>query len=107
MNTNTPTVRHVVAIPEKLTAPGSIHLYLKDTNGEHWTAALFHQYDKNADMLLLSELVAEESLPPDAKVFPSTIACRIKEKGPPLWKFKARHCLHGGSQVQEKDFDFS
>ena len=97
LNTNTPIVRHVVAMPDKPTAPQSIHLCLKNKNREHWKAALFHQYDKNADMLLLSEPVAKESLPPDAKIFPGIITCRVKENGPALWKFEARHYLHGGS----------
>ena len=107
MDTNTPIVRHVVAMPDKPTAPRSIHLCLKDKNRKLWKAALFQQYEKNADMLLLSEPVAKESLPLDAKIFPSIIACRVKKSGPALWKFEARHCLHGGSQVQGKDFDFS
>ena len=67
MDTNTPIVRHVVAMPEKPSAPRSIHLCLKDKHRDHWKASLFHQYDKNADMLLLSEPVARESLPPDTK----------------------------------------
>ena len=58
-------------------------------------------------MLLLSLLIPVEDIPEDVKIYPSIIACRIKEKGLGLWKFETRHCLHGGSMEQGKDFDFS
>jgi hypothetical protein len=74
MDTNTPIVRHIVAMPDRPTAPCSIHVCLKDKNQKHWKAGLLNQYDKNANMLLLSEPVAKESLPENTKVYPSIIA---------------------------------
>ena len=60
------------------TAPRSIHSCLEDTNFKHWKARLWNQYNKNANMLLLSESVVKESLPEDKKVYPSIIAVQLK-----------------------------
>ena len=107
MDTNTPTGQHIIAIPEQPAAPHSIHLCLKDKDWKHWKAGLWNQYDKNANMLLLAEPVARETLPEDTTVYPSIIVIQVKEKGPALWKFETRHYIHGGSMTWGGYFDFS
>ena len=102
-----PIVRHIVALPEKPVSKKTIFDNLKGNQRRHWVAGLKHQYSKNAQMLLLSTPVPREKLPPDVKVFPSIIACRVKEKGKDLYKFETRHCVNGSSMEQGTHFDFS
>ena len=103
MDINTPIIRHVVAYPEQPEAPRSIHMCLKkDNNHKYWKAGLWNQYNKNANMLLLSESVAKESLPKDTKVYSSIITIKVKGNGAILWKFEARHCVHENSMEQGK-----
>ena len=102
-----PIVRHIVALPERPVAERSIYECLKGPNQPHWKAALSHQYGRNADHQVLSEPIAKEKIPDDAKVYQSIIACRVKDAGPDMYKFEARHFVHGGSIVKGRDFVFS
>lgn len=68
---------------------------------------LFDQYDKNAEMMLLSAPLPKHELPPNSKIYQSVMACQIKEKGKDLYEFATRHCLNGSPMEKGKDFDFS
>ena len=50
-------------------------------------------------ILVLSAPIAKRTLPDGTRVFPSMIACRIKQKGTDLWRFDARLCVHGVSAL--------
>ena len=102
-----PIVRHIVAIPKRPEPEKTIFACLQNQDRQHWKNGLFHQYDKNARMMLLSQPIPREKLPQEVKVFPSVIACRIKEKGKHLYKFETRHCVNGAPMVQGIHFDFS
>ena len=102
-----PIIRHIAALPTKPIAGKSIWECLDSKLREHWQAGLYHQYAKNADGKLLSRPIPIEHKPPDAKLYQSVIASRIKEKGKNLYKFETRHCVNGGPMEQGKDFDFS
>ena len=107
MDVNSPIVRHIVAMPERPEAGKTLFDCLKGKDRQHWIAGLKHQYSKNANMLLLSQPLPREKLPKEVRVFPSMIACRIKEKGRDLYKFEARHCVNGASMEKGTHFDFS
>ena len=102
-----PIVRHIVALPDRPRDEKSIFKAVQGPNKIHWKNGVKHQYNKNDDMMVLSAPIARSKLPKDVKVFPAILACRIKEKGDKLWKFEVRLCLHGGTMLQGRDFDFS
>ena len=104
---NSPTVSHIVALPERPSAEKTIFQAMKSPMSRHWKKGLWNQYDKNDAMMVLSRPIPKCKIPKDAKIFQSILACRIKEKGTNLYKFDVRLCLHGGPMEQGKDFDFS
>ena len=70
--------------------------------------AIFVQYDKNKNVSLLSAPIPIKSLPEGTKVLHSLIAPSIKEGDCyDAWKFVARHCANGSSQIKGIDFDQS
>ncbi len=78
MDSNTPIVCHIVALPDQPVAEKLIFQCLKGPHSKHWKEDLFAQYHKNSQMLLLSSPYARELLPPEMKVYPSIIASLIK-----------------------------
>ena len=78
MDSNTPIVCHIVALPDQPVAEKLIFQCLKGPHSKHWKEGLFAQYQKNAQMLLLSSPYLHELLPSETKVYPSIIAPRIK-----------------------------
>ena len=108
MNSTSPIVRHVAALPKKPDVHNTIFQCLKDENyKKHWEAALDHQFSKNATQRVLSKPIPRELIPKDVKAFQSVMAVSIKEVGEALWKFVARHCVNGGPMIQGLHFDFS
>ena len=103
----TPTVSYLVTAPERPIAEKSIQECLKGADRHHWKAACFHQYDKNAKIMLLSKPLCRSKLPKDMKVYKSIVAARVKDKGENIYKLEARHCMNGATMEKGKDFDFS
>ena len=67
--------------------------------------ALFVKYDKKKNVSLLSAPTPIKSLPEGTKVLRSLIATSIKEcYCYDAWKFVARHCANGSSQIKGIDF---
>ena len=106
-NPTPPIIRALVAMPQRPVAQKSIFQCLQSDNRAHWKQGLFDQYDKNAEMMLLSAPLPKDELPPNSKIYQSVMACQIKEKGKDLYEFATRHCLNGSPMEKGKDFDFS
>ena len=71
-----------------------------------WKEALFVQYDKNKNVSLLSAPIPIKSLSEGTKLLRSLIAPSIKYIDcSEAWKFVARQCANGSSQIKGIDFD--
>ena len=90
-----------VLLPKKPTTPNNIGECLGVPKGQSWKETIFVQYDKNKNVSLLSAPIPIKSLPEGTKVPHSLIAPSIKEGDcSDAWKFVARHCENGISQMK-------
>ena len=97
-----------VRFPKKPPTPNNIGDALGGPQRKFWKEALFVQYDKNKNFSLLSDPIPIKSLPEGTEVLRSIIAPSIKEGDcSDAWKFVARHCANGGSQIKGIYFDQS
>ena len=95
-----------VSLPKKPPTPNNIGEALDGTQRQFWKESLFVKYDKNKKVSLLSSTIPIKYLPEGTKVLRSLIAPSIKEgECSDAWKFVARHCANGSSQIKVIDFD--
>ena len=101
-----PVVSHLeVRLPKKLSTPNNIGDALGVPQRQFCREAVFFQYDKNKNVNLLSAPISIKFLPEGTKVLRSLIATIIKEGDcSDAWKFVARHCANGISQIKGIDF---
>ena len=104
-----PVVSHLeVRLPKKPPTPKNIGDALGGPKRQLWKEALFVQYDKKKNVSFLSAPIPIKSLTEGKKVLRSLIAPSIKEGYcSDAWKFVARHCANGSSQIKVIDFDQS
>jgi len=84
-----PIMRYIAALPEK---PISVRSTVENLTGlqhQHWINGLNHQYNKNENMIGVSQPILRSEIPTYVTVFNSVITCQIKEKGTDLYKFEA------------------
>ena len=74
MDTNSPIIRHLVAMPDQPTAPYLIHLCLRDKNQKHWKARLWNQYDKKYQHVTIDRTCYKGIPSKKYKVYPTMIA---------------------------------
>ena len=100
-------VSHIeVLLPKKPPTPKNIGETLGGHQRKLWKEALFYQYDKNKNVILISSPIPIKSLPEGTKVLCSIIAPSTKEGDCyDAWKFVARHFANGISQIKGIDFD--
>jgi len=67
-------VQYVAALPEKLVSGRSIFENPKGPQCQHWINGLKHQYNKNANMMVLSQSIPRSEILEDGTVFNSVIA---------------------------------
>ena len=97
-----------VRLPKKPPTPKNIGEALGGPQRQFWKEALFVQYDKDKYFSLVSAPIPIKSLPEVKKVICSLIAPSIMEGDcSDAWKFVARHCANGDSQIKGIYFDQS
>ena len=97
-----------VRLPKKPPTPNNIGDTLGGPQRQFCKEALFVQYDKNKNVSLLSDPSPIKSIPKGKNDLRSLIAPSIKEGDcSDAWKFVARHCANGSSQIKGIDFDKS
>ena len=98
---------HMITLPYEPKAHASIFKCLDSELGSEWKQALFHQYDKNDAVRLVTQPTPIENIPKDKKVLPVVMSTKVKKKGEDLYQLVARMCANGSKQQQGIDYEFS
>ena len=92
------------SLPNKPLTPKDIGGALKGLHIKFWKEALFFQYDKNKNIILILAPIPIKSPPDGTKLLCSLIDTSIKEGNfSDVWKPVALQCENGSSHIQGVD----